>query len=137
MGQRSEVTETSQLSTTPPALGDIQKQIQDKVVQLRARIAELKTNLPFTPPGILPPSPIISRTSSMQGPLKGRLGSLGILSGGRNLLRRPQAAPRAIVTGTPLSPAIVDIGPTRVSRSGASVSEEIDPTRRFALSIAT
>lgn len=117
------------MSTTPPALGDIQKQIQDKVVQIRARIAELKTNLPFTPPGILPPSPIIS-------PTQGRLG--GILSG-RKILRRPQAtSPGAILrrTGTPLSPAIVDRGPTRVSPSGAAVSEEVDPTRRFGLSIA-
>ena len=116
------------MSTTPPALGDIQKQIQDKVAQIRARIAELKTNLPFTPPGILPPSPIIS-------PTQGRLG--GILSG-RKILRRPQASPNILRrTGTPLcSPAIVDRGPTRVSPSGTAVSEEVDPTRRFGLSIA-
>ena len=125
------------MSTTPPALGDIQKQIQDKVAQIRARITDLKTKLPFTPPGILPtpilPTSILSRTSK-----QGRLGNLGILSG--NILKRPLLMRGSTCPGCSpqnMNPAIVDVGPTRVSPSGAAVSEEIDPTRRFGLSIAT
>lgn len=118
------------MSTPAPALGDIQKQIQDKVAEIRARIKDLKSQLPFKPPGFLD-QPILQRgTAQGQGILR------------RNILRRPQAtSPGVRRTGTPLcppcSPAIVDIGPTRTSRSGAAISEEIDPTRRFGISIAT
>lgn len=140
------------MSTTPaPAFGDIQKQIQDKVAQIRTRIADLKTKLPFTPPGILPtlPNPILSRTSMQGG---GRLGNLRILSGGGgNILKRPllmrgqsncpgcnpQGMPAYVPPTQPnLNPAIVDIRGNARIPSGAAVAEDIDPTH-LDLSIST
>jgi len=138
MDKRSKIGEL-QLSTPAP-FGDVQKRIQDKVAEIRARVADLKTKLPFTPPGILPSTPILQRTSAQR--------PLGILSG--NLLKRPLLMRSACPECNPqnyrpppmprpvpnLNPAIVDIPPNLRIPSGAAVAEDISPTR-LSISIAT
>lgn len=119
-----------------PGLGDIQQKITDRVTQIRARITDLKGQLPFTPPGFLDQQPILSRT---------RQGGQGLLRGSllqnRPLLKSMGLCPGCLKTAAPpprpnlMRPAIVDIGSTAASPSGAAVAEDIDPTHQ-TLSIA-
>lgn len=121
-----------------PGLGDIQKKITDRMTQIRARITELKGQLPFTPPGFLDQQPILSRTrQGGQGLLRGSLlqnrpllKSMGLCPGcGTKTSSTPPQRPNL------MRPAIVDIGATAASPSGAAVAEDIDPTHQ-TLSIA-
>ena len=125
------------MSTTPPALGDIQKQIQDKVAQIRARIADLKSQLPFKPPGFLD-QPILQRGTA-QGQARFKAG--GLLQRRPLLTRSSTSNPaRSQCTSCqriirppppPLQGAIVD-----GRRPGPAVAEDIDPVG-MRLSVAT